>query len=72
MLIRDRATWDKRVEERLDAVYGAKPYGPDLPALLDEAFAAKRSPAETVDLLGKRFRLQVLESWKNRPRPVRS
>lgn len=72
MLIRDRATWDKRVAERLEAVYGAKPYGPGIPEFLDEAWAAKRSAVDTVDRLGRRFKLQVLETWKLRPRRKRA
>lgn len=64
MVIRDRKKWNAKVEARLDAVYGVKPYGPGIPERLDDAFAAGWSPVKTVAHLGKAFNLTVLESWK--------
>jgi hypothetical protein len=58
-----RATWEADLLRACRARWGIEPVGPDLPALLDESFAANRSAVHTAALIGKRFNLVQVSTW---------
>lgn len=58
-----RELWGQDVDRACRARWGIEPVGPDLPALLDESFAANRSPVHTAALIGKRFNLVQVSTW---------
>lgn len=61
-----RARWDAEVASQLMQRYGVEPFGPDIPDLLTESFQSQRSPYHTAQMLGERFKMAELETWRRR------
>jgi hypothetical protein len=58
-----RSKWDEDVARACRARWGIEPVGPGMPTLLDESFAANRSPLHTAAQIGKRFNLVEVSTW---------
>lgn len=58
----ERPVWDREVARLLAAQYGCEPTGPDVPAMLEDAYQRGVRPGRMVSDLADRFGLELLPS----------